>query len=157
MASPNYRIRTMSRDEIDIAIEWAASEGWNPGLYDADCFYSPDPGGFLVGEINQKPVATISAVRYGDTFSFLGFYVVKPDYRGQGYGHRIWDAALQHLSGRNIGLDGVIAQQDNYRKSGFKLAYRNIRHEDITSEKSSYNPAIVDLLQIPFKTVEAYD
>jgi len=36
---------------------------------------------------------------------------------------------LKYLEGRNIGLDGVVSQQDNYKKSGFKLAYRNIRHE----------------------------
>ena len=29
---------------------------------------------------------------------------------------------------RVIGLDGVVAQQENYRKSGFELAYANIRY-----------------------------
>ncbi|MFA5019183.1 MAG: GNAT family N-acetyltransferase, partial [Methylobacter sp.] len=105
MVSPNYKIRTMSRDEINVAIDWAASEGWNPGLYDADCFYTADPEGFLVGELNNEPVATISAVKYGETFGFIGFYIVKPDYRGQGYGIQIWNAGLERLSGRNVGLD----------------------------------------------------
>jgi predicted GNAT family N-acyltransferase len=40
----------------------------------------------------------------------LGFYIVKKDYRGQGDGIQIWKAALNHLSGRNIGLDGVLEQ-----------------------------------------------
>ena len=39
----------------------------------------------------------------------------------------IWNAAMDSLAGRNVGLDGVVAQQDNYRKSGFRLAYRNVR------------------------------
>ena len=38
---------------------------------------------------------------------------------GRGYGHRIWTVAMERLEGRMVGLDGVIAQQDNYRKSGF--------------------------------------
>lgn len=27
----------MSHENIDVAIEWAAAEGWNPELRDADC------------------------------------------------------------------------------------------------------------------------
>ncbi|MET0193705.1 MAG: GNAT family N-acetyltransferase, partial [Hyphomicrobiaceae bacterium] len=44
------RIRTMRPEEIAIAVDWAAAEGWNPGLADAACFATVDPGGFLIGE-----------------------------------------------------------------------------------------------------------
>lgn len=157
MVSPNYKIRTMSRDEINIAIDWAACEGWNPGLYDADCFYAADPEGFLVGEFNKEPVATISAVKYGETFGFIGFYIVKPDYRGQGYGIQIWNAGLKRLSGRNVGLDGVVAQQSNYKRSGFELAYRNIRYEGVSGGAPAENSEIINLSRVPFAAVEAYD
>jgi len=60
MSSLNYSIRTMTRDEVNLAIAWAASEGWNPGLYDAESFYATDPNGFLLGEINHEPIAVIS-------------------------------------------------------------------------------------------------
>jgi hypothetical protein len=157
MASSGYVIRTMSRNEIDLAIDWAASEGWNPGLYDADCFYAADPEGFLIGEFNQEPVATISAVKYGETFGFLGFYIVKPAYRGQGYGIQIWKDALKRLSGRNVGLDGVLAQQGNYIKSGFKFAHRNIRYEGASGGIPSENSKIVNLSQVPFSVIEKFD
>jgi len=29
----------MHRDDIDLAIDWAAKEGWNTGIHDGDCFY----------------------------------------------------------------------------------------------------------------------
>ncbi len=157
MVSADYIIRTMSRDEINTAIEWAASEGWNPGLYDADCFYETDPEGFLVGELHHKPIATISAVKYGKTFGFLGFYIVKPAYRKQGYGLSIWNVGLNRLSGRNIGLDGVVAQQDNYKKSGFQLAYRNIRYEGISDGNHPDIPGIINISQVPFNFLERYD
>lgn len=157
MVPQNYKIRTMSRDEINIAIDWAASEGWNPGLYDADCFYAADPEGFLVGELNNEPIATISAVKYGETFGFIGFYIVKPDYRGQGYGIQIWNAGLKRLSGRNVGLDGVIAQQSNYKKSGLVLAYRNIRYEGVSGGSPPKNSEIINLSQVPFDAVRGYD
>src|SRR5690242_9770156 len=121
-------IRTMRPDEIALAADWAAAEGWNPGLADAACFATVDAGGFLIAELDGAPAATISCVNYDDKFAFLGFYIVRPDLRGHGYGLSIWKAAVAHAGHRVIGLDGVVAQQDNYRKSGFQLGYANIRY-----------------------------
>lgn len=157
MKNKNYIIRTMNRKEVDFAIEWAAKEGWNPGFNDADCYYSADPNGFLIGLLGDEPIATISVIKYGDSFGFLGFYIVKPEYRGKGYGIQIWNAGLKYLEGRNIGLDGVVAQQDNYKRSGFKLAYRNIRYEGIGGGNPPENSEIVKLSTLPFETIDLYD
>ena len=157
MASSNYTIRTMSRTEVNIAIDWAAAEGWNPGLHDADSFYAADQRGFLIGELDGEPIASISVVKYGSSFGFLGFYIVKPEHRGKGYGIQIWDKGMKYLSGRNIGLDGVVAQQENYKKSGFKLAYRNIRYEGISGGDAPENPAIIKISPAHFERVESYD
>ena len=110
------RIRTMRPDEISIAVDWAAAEGWNPGFRDAPCFSLVDPDGFLIGELDSAPAATISCVNYSTSFAFLGFYIVREDLRGRGHGLRIWNAAIAHAGPRVIGLDGVVAQQQNYRK-----------------------------------------
>ena len=45
------RIRPMRPDEISIAVNWAAAEGWNPGLADDACFAAADPEGFFIGEL----------------------------------------------------------------------------------------------------------
>jgi GNAT superfamily N-acetyltransferase len=147
----------MTRQEVDIAINWAAAEGWNPGLYDADCFYAADPNGFLVGLLGDEPMATVSVVKYGDSFGFLGLYMVKPEYRGQGYGIQIWNAGLACLRGRTIGLDGVVAQQDNYKKSGFTLAYRNIRYQGAGGGRLPTESGIVQLSMLSFDEIDAYD
>ncbi|MFL5259200.1 MAG: GNAT family N-acetyltransferase [Hyphomicrobiales bacterium] len=123
----DFGIRAMRSDELALAVEWAAAEGWNPGHHDAECFARVDPAGFLIGELEGKPAAVVSNVNYDEHFSFLGFYIVRPDLRGRGFGLRLWQAALAHAGSRTTGLDGVVAQQANYRKSGFVLAYRNIR------------------------------
>ncbi len=157
MQGKDYIIKTMSRKEIDIAIEWAAKEGWNPGFHDADCYYTADPNGFLIGFLDDEPIATISVIKYGMTFGFLGFYIVKPEYRGKGYGIQIWNAGLKYLKGRNIGLDGVVGQQANYKKSGFKLAYRNIRYEGVGGSNPPENAEIVKLYTLPFETIDSYD
>lgn len=147
--SKRFEVRTMRREELPVMIDWAAQEGWNPGQYDAAPFWAADSGGFWVGLLEGMPVATISAVRYGAGFGFIGFYLVRPEYRGQGFGQAIWQAAMEHLHGRTIGLDGVLAQQENYWKSGFVLAHRNIRFEGRGESKKSCSPATtVDLVRL---------
>ncbi|ANV99787.1 GNAT family N-acetyltransferase [Bradyrhizobium icense] len=153
----DFTIRTMRPDEISIAIDWAAAEGWNPGLVDDACFSSVDPGGFFIGEINGAPVATASCVNYSAGFSFLGFYIVRADLRGKGYGLRIWNAAIAHAGARVIGLDGVVAQQDNYRKSGFQLAYANVRYGGMVAAPSAAQAEVIDLSEVPLADVEADD
>jgi GNAT superfamily N-acetyltransferase len=152
----DFRIRTMRPHEIALAADWAAAEGWNPGLADAACFATVDPGGFLIGELDGAPAATISCVNYDGRFAFLGFYIVRADLRGSGYGLRIWNAAIAHADSRVIGLDGVVAQQENYKKSGFRLAYANIRYGG-TVPAPAAPPGIIALSDVPFAMVEASD
>lgn len=152
-----YEIRSLTKAESQLAIDWAAAEGWNPGLNDASIFHGADPLGFLAGFREKRPVATIAAVRYGTGWGFIGFYIVKPDFRGRGLGLRIWNAAMDRLSGRNIGLDGVIAQQENYRKSGFTLAYRNVRYRGQKASLAKPHPSVVPLAQLEWDRVVEYD
>jgi GNAT superfamily N-acetyltransferase len=152
-----YTIRPMFRGEVDLAIEWAAEEGWNPGLHDAECFYAMDPNGFLVGILDEEPISIISAVKYGSSFGFIGFYIVKPEYRNQGFGVQIWNEALYRLQSRTIGLDGVVAQQDNYQRSGFQLAHRNIRYGGTGGGTVPTDPNLVNLSDVPSEEIVLYD
>ena len=127
MPDPQIMIRPLSVAEVGTALDWAAAEGWNPGLDDAGPFRAADPDGFLGLFEDGRLAATISVVTYGARFAFLGFYIVRPDRRGHGLGIRLWQAGLDHGGSRTIGLDGVVAQQDNYRRSGFAYVHRNIR------------------------------
>ncbi len=157
METQGYEIRTMTREEIDLAVEWAALEGWNPGLHDADCLYRADPKGFSIGLLNGKAIGSISAVSYGDSYGFIGFYIVTPGCRGQGFGIQLWHDAMKRLSGRNIGLDGVLAQQENYKKSGFKLAHRNIRYQWCSDGKNRVAQDVVRLSEVPREELAVYD
>jgi hypothetical protein len=153
----DLQIRNLRPEEIAFAVEWAAAEGWNPGLSDAACFAIPDPKGFFVGEIDGEPLAAVSCVNYDDRFAFLGFYIVRAGFRDRGHGLRIWNAAIAHAGARVIGLDGVVAQQDNYKKSGFQLAYANVRYGGIVAAPLRRPADVVALETIPFALVEADD
>lgn len=123
-----FTVRVADAGDLAMMVEWAAAEGWNPGLADAACFRQQDREGFFVGVEDGKPVSCISVVNYGGGFAFLGFYIVLPEWRGRGHGLVTWKAALEHAGARTVGLDGVVAQQGNYRKSGFVLAHPNFRY-----------------------------
>jgi len=157
MPKQEYLIRKMTRQEVDLAVQWAAKEGWNPGIHDADCFYKTDPNGFFIGLLDNKPISCISAVAYDNSFGFIGLYIVKSEYRGKGYGIQIWNKAIEYLKTQNIGLDGVLAAQKSYKKSGFKLYYRNIRYQGKSLKNNYQYPDIVKLSLIPFQQIKAYD
>jgi len=112
-------VRMMTLDDLHAVLQWAADEGWNPGLDDARAFHAADPAGFLIKEVDGKPVAAISVVNHDPQFAFLGLYLCKPEFRGQGYGMEVWRAGIAHAVMRSIGLDGVPEQQENYARSGF--------------------------------------
>jgi len=153
----DYVIRSITREALDIPLNWAAKEGWNPGLSDADAFYAVDPNGFYMGFLDGVPISSVSVVSYGSAFGFLGLYIVRPDYRGKGYGWKLWQEALRHLPTQNIGLDGVVEAQEKYKKSGFRLAYRNIRYEGKGSGEHVTDQHVVSLKQLPHEPLFAYD
>lgn len=127
MAAGTPRIRPLTPAEVDIAVEWAAREGWNPGLADARAFLAQDAGAFRGLFLDDELAATLSATTYAGGFAFVGFYICRPDLRGRGLGYALWQETFAGLAG-TVGLDGVIAQQENYARSGFVLAHRNIRY-----------------------------
>jgi uncharacterized protein (DUF433 family) len=83
--------------------------------------------------------------------------IVRPDLRGRGYGLRTWRAAIARAGSRSIGLDGVVTQQENYRKSGFALAHRNIRFGGTPAVPLASPQGLVSLADIPFVAIEADD
>jgi GNAT superfamily N-acetyltransferase len=149
-------IRAMRDDEVAIAVDWAAAEGWNPGLADAACFARAGDYGFFMGELDGRPAAVISVVNYDDRFAFLGFYIVRPELRGRGYGLQLWQAALGRAGARTVGLDGVVAQQANYAKSGFAFAYNNIRYGGAPVAVGG-DETTVALSAVPFEQIVADD
>ncbi|MFZ4266903.1 GNAT family N-acetyltransferase [Streptomyces arboris] len=158
-AENNFEIAAASAEDLVTLGAWAHEEGWNPGLADGGVFFPTDPGGFLIGRLGSVPVTSVSVVRYGPDHGFLGFYLTRPHLRGQGYGLRTWQAGTARLAGRNVGLDGVPAQQDNYRRSGFRTCWSNARYEGTPPTDIAPPPgtSLVDARSVPFAHLAAYD
>ena len=153
-----YIIEQMTKDEVGLALSWAAREGWNPGLQDRECFYLADPHGFFAGKLNGKIIALGSAIIYDPHFAFCGFYIVDKAFRGQGYGLKLTKARLAYVGNRNAGIDGVTDMLDKYARLGYKRAHSNARyygHCALASVQS--NASIIPLVNIPFEALLNYD
>ena len=148
-------IRRMVREEVRTAVDWAATEGWNPGINDADVFYEADPQGFFVAMENGEPVGCCSAVVYKREYAFFGLFIVRPSHRKRGIGLRLTHAAMKYVGECNCGLDGVVAMQSKYADFGFQYAYRNIRYEG--SCEGRLHDGVVPLDTVPLDELEAYD
>ena len=42
----NLDLKKLNKSHLNTLINWASSEGWNPGKNDAEVFWNTDPDGF---------------------------------------------------------------------------------------------------------------
>lgn len=152
-----FSIRRMKENELHIAIDWAQAEGWNPGLNDAHCFYRADPQGFFIGLLNDEPIATGSAVIYDEGFAFCGLYIVKPEFRKQGYGIQLTEERLKYVGNHVTGIDGVLNNVSKYQQIGYEPAHKNTRYELTAPLTSSIPEQVVDLKTVSFAQLESFD
>jgi GNAT superfamily N-acetyltransferase len=154
-------IRGMTRDELNTLVEWAAGEGWNPGLDDAEVFWATDLEGFVAAEIDGELIGGGSIVAYEKKYGFIGLFIVRPEYRGRGLGNQLWHELNRRLLARlnadaAIGLDGVFNMQHYYARGGFRFVCRDRRFEgrgmDLPQPKG-----IIQAIALPFESIDAYD
>jgi GNAT superfamily N-acetyltransferase len=155
------QLRPLTRGEVDVAVDWAAAEGWNPGLRDAAAFRAADPDAFVGVERDGELIATAALTSYGGEFGFIGFFIVRPELRGQGIGRSLWSPLCDALRARlrpgaAIGLDGVFAMQGFYAETGFRFAHRNLRMGGVV-EATGDSTGLRPLTDLPFADVAAYD
>ncbi|MCP4284664.1 MAG: GNAT family N-acetyltransferase [Gammaproteobacteria bacterium] len=164
--SKELEIRNMIRSEVDKLVAWAAREGWNPGLHDAELFWATDPEAFIAADLDGEMIGGGAITSYNSEFGFMGFFIVRPEYRGRGIGNTLWHVRRQRLQdrlhpGASIGLDGVFEMQNYYAQGGFAFSHRNIRFRtEITDRPATSwddDKNIIPLATVPFDQVLDYD
>ncbi|ORX91302.1 hypothetical protein K493DRAFT_304172 [Basidiobolus meristosporus CBS 931.73] len=146
MLGEQFVIKPATLEESKIIHQWGDKEGWNSGVHDWETLFHANPDGFLVGHLNDEPIACIAIFRYENQVAYMGWYYVLKEYRGKGYGFTLFKHALKLLENYNIGLDGVVDQQGNYAKLGFSKLYDNDVYEGKIPEELSH-AANIDHLQ----------
>jgi hypothetical protein len=64
---------------------------------------------------------------------------------------------MAHAGDRTVGLDGVVAEQENYKRSGFELAYRNIRYGGAPALPAAVPGLEIRALKAPDEALKAFD
>lgn len=158
MRASSSEIHLLDPREATLMCQWAANEGWNPGLHDAEVFYQTDPEGFFGVNVDKSLAGTISAVRYGDEYAFVGFFIVRPGLRGHLLGPVLAKAAINRIAGIPTGIDGVLENVGKYERIyGFQLAWKNIRYELTVSPSGQAYTGLVPLASLPWEVVLAFD
>ena len=157
----NHKFEKLDLNGLKTLVDWAAGEGWNPGINDADIFWKTDPEGYYGFYENGNLIAGGSIVSYDKLFGFMGFFIVKPEYRSAGIGRKLWylrrDKLISRLNeGASIGMDGVVDMQPFYNKGGFEIAFRDERYER-TGEKFEVNKSITAIEEQDFDSILKYD
>ena len=164
--SNQWVIRNMTRSELAELVGWAGREGWNPGLHDAELFWATDPEAFIAAELDDELIGAGAITSHGGEFGFMGFFIVRPEFRGRGLGNSLWHARRERLiarlrPGASIGMDGVFAMQDYYAKGGFVFSHRNLRFRAEVPAQPAISPLsgqdIVPLTAFAFDQVLDYD
>ncbi len=155
------KFQKLNLDGVKTLVEWAETEGWNPGPHDANVYYQTDPDGFYGYFHNGDMIGGGSIVSYNKEFGFMGFFIVKPDYRAHGIGKKLWyqrrDTLLSSLNkGASIGMDGVIAMQPFYQKGGFEISFRDERYENV-GKGYKIDKNISPIVDNDFDSILGYD
>jgi GNAT superfamily N-acetyltransferase len=158
---PDPTFRPLASEEVSILIEWAAEEGWNPGLGDAEAFWAADPEAFWGMEIDGELVGGGAIPAYEGRLGFMGLFIIRPEWRGRGLGRKLWYFRRDRLKSRlqegaPISMDGVFNMQPFYASGGFGFTHRNLRMQGI-GQLAERDPHLVQLTELPFDAVETFD
>lgn len=151
----NFRLRTMTLEDIPVAMRLKDAAGWNQTAADWARFISASPEGCFVVECHGNVIGTSATIAYEGRFSWIGMLIVDELYRGQGIGTALLGRAIQFLDSQKIPtikLDATPQGKPLYEKLGFISEYSIERWmlSSAAKEKATENMpvSIEDVLRI---------
>ena len=155
-------IRPMTEAEARTLVGWAHEEGWNPGNSDAALFWQTDPEGFVAAEWNGELIGGGAITAYGRAYGFMGLFIIRPAFRGQGLGRALWYARRDALRARldpqaPIAMDGVVAMEPFYARGGFVKTHQNRCYRFVAGEGCEAAGDLVSAATVDAAELAAFD
>jgi len=119
-----------NRSDLEFTSSLTKTEGWHSEtLLELQSFFEHDPEGCFLYEVNGTPVGICIATAYHQS-GFIGELIVTKQFRDQGIGRALIQAAILYLQIKQIQaifLDGVQKAIPLYEELGFVPLCRSLR------------------------------
>ncbi len=117
--------RKMELTDIPAGLSLCRSAGWNQLHRDWEIFLLLNSEGNRVCTNDQgKVVGTVTTIKYGNNFAWIGMVLVDPSHQRQGIGLKLMEEAMIILKNEDsVKLDATPAGRQVYLKLGFKDEY----------------------------------
>jgi ribosomal protein S18 acetylase RimI-like enzyme len=119
------RIRTMTPDDLDLAMRLKDQAGWNQTEADWRRFLAMEPAGCFVADWLGGLVGTTVTCIFGHV-AWIAMVLVDPEFRGRGIGKALMSHALGFLDDSGVStvrLDATPLGESLYKKLGFVVEY----------------------------------
>jgi GNAT superfamily N-acetyltransferase len=122
------RIRTLEPSHLHAAFGLSSTAGWNQRLDDWRMLLQLAPAGCFAALVDNRIIGTAIGIDYG-AFGWIAMMLVEPEFRGQGVGARLLEAAIAVLpSDLPIRLDATPLGRQLYQRYGFEDETMLTRH-----------------------------
>ncbi|WP_338130465.1 GNAT family N-acetyltransferase [Cohnella ginsengisoli] len=128
-----------------------------------------DREGCFLAEFDGQAAATMTTIRYGDRFGWIGMVLVHPEFRGRGIATQLLQLGIRHLRDqgvRCVKLDATAMGKKVYVPLGFAEEYDVRRYEleaspsmreSIGEDAAGYRGEVRTLTEADLEEIAVYD
>ena len=146
-----------SLEDFSPVFDYMVKEDWAPAVGDVEAYYSVDPSGCFVGELDGKKIAFGSILKYHkNNICFGGQLVVDPAYRGTRCGREVINFGAKTVpEDYNFGADAVLNMAPTYEK------YLGCKDCGWINQRYFFKPTNVPKIKVPsdvsFESIKGFD
>lgn len=122
----DFEIRLLTETDLPAAMALKEAAGWNQTEQDWRLLLRLQPDGCFALQAEGRVVASATAYCYGQDLAWIGMVLTLPDFRGRGFGSRVFAAAVEFCRQRgirSIKLDATDLGRPLYARAGFVGEY----------------------------------
>lgn len=115
-----WQIRELKEQELSLLFHYSSKEGWDNESLHTQALFHQHPHDFFIAYEQKNLIGFVIALKNSSAFGFISNLLILQEFRNCGFGRKLFNHALSHLKGLQIGLDSVIGQEAFYERAGFE-------------------------------------